>query len=404
MKYFFKFLIILIFVSCKQKQNDKLIVTTEETNIQKFELEDCRILFNTIINDTILARVMLETGSKNLYIDKNFFEKYLDTGQKKRLELFRTGWMPYTMKDTGYYINSSPIIIQIGKQNVIFNDFYIFDFKKRKMNSDIMFPIPVNDSLKIWELNFEEQFIKLHDYEEEIAPNEYDVTDLYMYFKHYIPNQILFDLPVKYHLSDGTMEEDTLFCLFDTGSPCDIFLMNSLDLMKKYNKQKLSFGVSDGGNVPIFRTQASFFNSDHLDTVSFRFFEKPWYVPYHDIVGINFMVRYNFFIDLYHRKIYFKPIEKPVPVFSRENYEIGGAYGVFLSEMVIIDSIGEKYSIGPFARAGVKDGDTIIWFCGYSIKEQAEMDFRDLLHQYDCYHIKVLRNGDTIDLKTHKNY
>jgi len=120
------------------------------------------------------------------------------------------------------------------------------------------------------------------------------------------------------------------------------------------------------------------------------------------------MVRFNFFIDILRKKIYYKQIEKPVHIFDRQNYELVGGYSASTDSdfNLVIDSIGEKFAHCAGAKAGLKSGDTIIWFCGYSMKEITEklIDFRDVLHNYDCYHLKVKRNGDTLDLKTYKNY
>lgn len=402
-KYFYILLIALFATSCRQNESNELEQSIDDTNIQKFEFNDWFITFETLINDTIHAKAIFETGVRDLQIDRSFFNKYLNTGQKKELRVFAQGFS--YKKDTGYLIKNYPIKIQIGEKYIIFNEFYIFDFKKHELNSDILFPIPIRDSLIIWELNLENKYIKLHDYGECIISKGYDSTNIYMNFKNYMPNDILFNLPIKYLSSDNKTEQDTLICLFDTGNPLDILVWNNMNAIEKIKTQKLSDGLLGNNRVKIFRTKASFFNQNIQDSSSIRFFQNPEYAPYCDLVGLNFIVRFNYFIDLYNKKLYYKQIKKPTHIYFIDGYETIGAYCHYDTELnMVIDSIGTKYAQAPCARAGAKAGDKIIWFCGYSCKELVETrkDFRETIHNSDGYHFRVVRNGDTLNLTTNK--
>jgi hypothetical protein len=397
-------------VSCHQnkekEQSTEREAFQEDENVQNFEIDNALINFSTFINDTIQAKAILETGCRELCIDISFFERYLNTGQKKKLNLLQFGFASSSKElDTTYFVKSSPVKIQIGKHHIVFNDYCLFDFKKKNIKGDLMLPIPFKDSLLIWELNMEKQYIKLHDYSEDMRFDGYNSVDIYS--NGYKSNKILFDLPVQYPTSGMIMEKDTLFCLFDTGYPLDILLWNSSKVIKKIGQQKLSNGLTNGGYIKVFRTKASFFNSNIQDTSSIRFEENPRHIPNFDIAGLNFIIRFNYFIDLYNMKLYYQQIENPCHFYSRDGYDIGGGYGHYDDELnLVIDSIGKFYENDALARAGAKDGDIVIWFCGYSVKEQIEklMDFRDVVFNYGSYHFKVIRNNDTIDLRTNRTF
>lgn len=395
-------LIILLTVSCQQKQDNISKNIPEDTTIQKFEFDtNCFIAFNTFINDTIPTKIIFETGCNTLCVDLSFFNKYLNHGQKKEKFIFSTGFS--TKKEKGFIIKNDSLKIHIGAKYIIFDEFYVFDFKAYNMTCDILLPIPATDSLTLWEFNLEKKYIKLHDYKENIIPKTYYATPILT--DDYAPNDIFFHLPIRYSLPNGQVGEDTLLCLFDTGNPMDIFLWRSSGIKEKLQKQTLSDGILNDGRVKIFRTRANFFNRNIYDTTSIRFFVDPDNISSFDMVGINFMVRFNFFIDLYNKKLYYQPIEKPMHIYYKNGYETIGAYLHYDTSLnIVIDSIGAQYASGPCARAGVKEGDKLIWFCNYSIKELTEnpKDFREIIHDYDCYHFRIVRNGDTLELKTNK--
>jgi hypothetical protein len=407
MKNWYLYFLLLFFVSCRMNPPVDETVANIDLAIQKFEIDDYFITFNTLINDTIPANVFFETGARDVFVDIAYFEKYLDTGQEKQPNPFQM-FSPYltSTKDTAYFIKSNPIKIKVGNRFVVFDDFYVIDFKKKNIKGDLFFPISTRDSLTIWEINFDQKYIKLHDYKNITIPCDYVCSQMYKVNNHH-SNDILFDIPIQYVLSNQTMCQDTFFCLFDTGNPTDILLWNSLNIIEKIKQQPLSNGIFNSQNVRVFRTVGTFFNSHIKDTISIRFFEKISSTPMFNIAGMNFIVRFNYFIDLHDKKIFHKQISNPVHIYSKDGYDIGGAYAHYDTALnIVIDSIGKKYANDALARSGVRDGDVVIWACGYSVKEQIEkmIDYRDAVHDYGGYHYKVIRNGDTLDLKTRKTF
>lgn len=407
-------LIIFIFFSCNRHDNNldienQNIKTGKQNNenVQPFYFEDEFIKFNSVINDSIKTKVILETGCKDLKMDIEFFNKYFDKGQKKVLNVLNLGFSMQQKKDTSFTIKDTRVNIKIGDKHIEFFHFEIFDFRKYNLNADILLPIPINDTNDIWELNIEGNFIKLVEQNNFNLPNGYISVPIQTSLKNYIPNDIIFYLPIQYMSDQNEIERDTLFCLFDTGNGGDVFLWNSIDVINKLKKQKLLEGIFNDNIADFYFTRASFFNFNIFDRASIRFFKEPKSYPIYNIVGLNFIIRFNYFFDLKNKIIFLKQINNPKHIFFKSGYSFVGGYGHYTKDLnLVIDSIGEKFSHFPLPMAGLIKDDTIIWFCGRTMKETKEksLDFRDLLQGSQYYHLKVIRNGDTIDLKADKMF
>lgn len=403
-------IILFLFNSCFNQENKKDIDKTKT----QFVIKGQFMTFQVKINDSIPARGILETGGVLPIVDKLFFDKYLKedkeyTEKKERVSIFST-------KESLVIKVDDTISIEIGKKTIQFSNYEVRDLKAEKINADIVFPIKVKDSSYVWELNFDDRYIKIHDYKDKIDTAGYSAVKIYLYDDKNEKNKILFYLPIRYILN-GKTETDTLWCKMDTGNPFDIFIFPRLrdinkpiyhPIIENTKDKKLNYLVFNGNLVKRLISKASFFSFSQSDTVSIRFYhpESP-FIPISDYVGLNFVLRYNYFIDLHNSIMYIKPVKKITHIYHKIDDDMN-FYGHYDKDRnYVIDSI-DILSEGPAYKAGVRKGDAVYWFMGYKMKDIIERpmdyDYIKMVNNYDCYHFKVIREKDTIDLKIHKTF
>jgi len=295
--------------------------------------------------------------------------------------------------------------MEIGNSIVHYTSMTVFNYKKNSNNpygDEGVFNIPQEDFVNVWELNFDYNYLEVHNADGFKMP-ENTLTYPLLGLKN-VPRYFV-ELPLKIQYSDGDTLSITKKPFFiDLGMAWDIALNTINPEIGFFDKRtdavwtKFLDGYSKHYKVKC--TLSDNFSMDSLRIYTYNFYYHP-YPTY--IVGLNFLKRFNVFFDMKNRRLGLQPVkhfQRVInPLHPRYYYNIQKS----TTGKYIITDIAD-YKENYFKTAGLRMGDEVIMINEMPIQSVTPIIFNKFLRR-DIMVFDLKREGNLqrINVKINRN-
>lgn len=376
------FLFFIICVSCGYPQQYTEIINGGGKVYFCINPKDRQIVLPVQLNDSITARLGFDTGGQ-FVLDSMFCATH--SSIKHRLfsdaQLRNgSGWANFLVTCSIY---SNAPIVRVGKVSLKYDVTQIMNWKwYMNSSSEGMFNIPPNDTMHVWELNFEHNYMEIH-----LAQN-YRMPDNSLIFplvrKKEYPNLLYVRLPIKMECaSSDTLMINRMF-MIDTGMAWDIVLMQEANEFSFFNKQEdvvwTKYLNRYHRYCPVDAILADTLRMDSLRVYTFDFINR---APSNYLIGQNFLKRFNVFFDMKSQRLGLQPIKNYERVVNPRKKRFHMSSRMNSHGKIIITKIAD-YESNYIKKAGLLEGDEIIAINEIPIKmismeEDAELSRQDTL-------------------------
>ena len=380
----------LLFSSCSTQPNRTCFTINSE---------DRKIVLPVQINDSLAVCLTFDSGAElgTLILDSAFCANYptiLNKDSLNKLTYSGSAWAEFLVLASHYKINTD---IKISGQYILYDKFRVFDWKGHFLTSDSegLFNIPQNDTIHVWELNFENNYMKIHLGKNFRLPDDCFVAPMVKE-----KNSYSFDikLPIKVRCNNGdTITLEHTYTV-DTGMAQDIVLTHKDDEYDFFNNRKDAVWTSDLSHYHRYCTvNATLFDKMNMDSLRIYTFDYPNNVQCDYLIGLNFLKRFNVFFDMKRKVIGFQPIKNFKRIVNPIHQRFHFSYGFTRQGKMMVTGVGD-YESNRFKIAGLKEGDEIVNINGRPCKDFTWLEHRALEVEADTIVYDILRDGNPLKI------
>jgi hypothetical protein len=390
----------LLLLSCERNSSDH--------NRLYFEInpENRKIILPVMVNDSVTANLTFDTGAGTgcLHLDSTFCAHYPDILDGINGSSKFNGGSGWSSQRTSFVHYENTPDIKLSWCNLKYDKMSVYNYKDYYHTelSDGMFNIPKNDTVHVWELNFENNYLEIHQAKDFEMPEGCFVTQIINNPGNNCPFNI--QLPIYITCDDGDTLTLNRSFMIDTAMSWDIVLMNNA-------KEKVFFNSKDNGiwirylksYFKHYTVKANISDKIIIDSLRIYTFNEPKNPSISYFLGQNFLKRFNVYFDLNRKQIGFQPHNNFQRV-SNSGYRryhfstVQNNRGNY-----IVSEIGD-YEENYYKSSGLKCGDKILNvdskpYADYTREEKLEFYNKDSL-VYD-----LIRDGKPLQLvvKVNKN-
>ena len=344
----------------------------------------------------VQGNLLFDTGTYVLGLDTTFAAKIApyDSIRQQRKAYFGSDYaIEYKSLGNSY---EGLLNVEIGSRSLGVEKFRVGDFRELLQipEFDGLMGIPDSDSLNVWEVNFEENYISI------IPSDSFHIDEDFLTLPLRLDEYgfTFTTLPVAIRTKQGVEVKSEEEYLIDTGSYTDILFLNNTEEAKKLNtKNDSAYWLHD---YHFWEGEINVCGRVKLDSARVYVYDFPLSNSKRSL-GMNFFKRFNVFFDMKNRLLYLKPIKKK---FERIKW-LKRPWGKFSSSQKngkdIIDRICD-YKDNPAIKAGFQIGDEIISINGKLNSEYSEEDWEKLSKE-EIWNYVIKRDGKLLNLILHRN-
>lgn len=330
----------------------------------------------------------------------------IDTLYAKKIEPFDNVCLQRPVWDSGAFASFSDfkinyyqglLNVKIGNHSFEQEHFSVGNYRKELdiAEFDGVFSLPNRDSVNVWEVNFQENYITIIPYDD----FQMDSQLIKLPLKWDNRGMISTSFPISIQQRKGESLQCSNDYLIDTGSISDITFMPDTKEAIILNEHKDSaFWL---WNRHFWEASLNVCDKDQLDSARVYVYDLPSKTPYKRIIGLNFLKRFIVFFDLKNNYIYLKPIHQ----FERlyQGLKPWGKYTESIrNNRVVIDYIAD-YNDNPAKIAGLQVGDEIISINGLDITPDHYREQEREILSDEIWNIVVRRKGKLLNLTLHRH-
>ena len=345
----------------------------------------------------VTGNFLFDTGASSLGMDTTFAAKIAPYDSISQLRRTHSG-SDFAPRSEWAAINlyTGLLKLEMGSHCFEVEEFRVGDFHKSLQipEFDGLMGIPDSDTLNVWELNFEENYISI------IPADSFQIDEKILTLPLRLDEYgfTFTTLPVAIRTKQGVEVKSEEEYLIDTGSYTDILFLNNTEEAKKLNtKNDSAYWLHD---YHFWEGEINVCGRVKLDSARVYVYDFPLSNSKRSL-GMNFFKRFNVFFDMKNRLLYLKPIKKK---FERIKW-LKRPWGKFSSSQkngkVIINRICD-YKDNPAIMAGFQVGDEIISINGKLNSEYSEEDGKKLSEE-EIWNYVVKRDGKLLNLTLHRN-
>lgn len=399
-----RFYLIIIFfativLSCSQNKEASRAYFT-------IDPKDRKISVPISLNDSILANLGFDTGG-HLVLDSELIANHPSILKNIPVspDTIPTGSGWAKNRIPGLFFKNISQKLTIGNFSTQYTYMTVFNFKNHFNNpsgDEGIFNIPPEDSVNVWELNFDYNYLEVHNADGFKMP-ENTVTYPLLGPKN-VPRYYV-ELPLKIQYSDGDTLSITkkLFCI-DLGMPWDIALNTINPEIGFFEKREDAVWTKflDGysKHYKIKCTLSDNFSLDSLRIYTYNFPNYP-YPAY--LLGLNFLKRFNVFFDMKNRRLGLQPVKH----FQRVINPLHPRYYFNIQKNTtgkyIITDIAD-YKENYFKSTDLRKGDEVIMINKMPVQSVTPIIFNKFLRR-DIMVFDLKREGNLqrITVKINRN-
>ena len=390
--YFHTTILFFILIICSCSNNNNRAYFTIDN-------EDRKVSVLVYLNDSIPANLAFDTGG-NLVLDSTLCTKNPsilstlssapDTSKK-----LGSGWT--TSRVQGVLYNNVNQSIKIGNEKTYYNALSVYNWKKymNSPKSDGMFNIQKGDSSHVWELNFEHNYMEIHDANSFKIPES---TILIPFEKNkYNYSRFFIQLPIQVICSDGSTLSIQRSFFIDTAMPWDIAIIKPAEEFDFFDKKSDVVWTRYLNSYNKYSTvKANIFNKVEVDSLRIYTFNQTNSNNITYFVGLNFLKRFNLFFDMKNKQLGLQPLKhfKRVinPLHQRYHYDV-----TLTNEGKYILSEIADYKDNYFKTAGLRKGDEVIKINDMPAANISSVIFEKFLKR-DIMIFDITRNGKPLKI------
>lgn len=387
---------IIFLLGCSKQNESSRIHFTINPHNQK-------IIIPFQLNDRVTANLTFDTGigtskgEAQLVLGLNFIEVNpgIDLGPISKESTYYFAWDTVGAKS---FIYEQPCTVHINSQiDLTYDDVLVTDIRKlgADENIDGIFNIPSNDTTHIWELNFENNYLEVHEADGFKFPDECFILPYHDKFER----PFFIDMPLQIKCFNGdsiTLAGNDMF--IDTAAPNDISIFPHTKEFPFFDKKEDGVWLYITMNPGYFKydiVNANIFDGYEID--SMRIYSRYSNIMVSDyIIGLNFLKRFNVFLDVRNKQIGFQPIGN----FQRIPNLISTVFHIKFSRTpsgtIIIEKLANSKN-NYYKIAGMQEGDEITAINDIPFGSITDKD-RDFFQKQDSLIYTLLRDGKLLTL------
>lgn len=393
LSYFFYCVVVVYTYGCQQN------IKEENPNRVDFSINkfDRKIVLPIQLNNNTNADLAFDTGALlgTLILDSAFCANNSSIMTDLIFDTKVYGGSSWSTTSVPINIFKTTPNVKIGRLNLSYSYMQVYNWKGYYNTNDAegMFNIPQNDSIHVWELNFEHNYLEIHPAADFKMPEGCFIAQMEKN-KHYPFNV---RLPLKIQFSDG----DTLLLehiyMIDTGMPWDIALMYNSQELEFFNQKKDAVWTEYGISYHRYHNVAAkIFDSYTVDSLRIYTFDYPMSITCNYLIGLNFLKRFNVFFDLKNHQIGFQPINNYQRIINPTLRRFH--FSSYLNEngKFIVNKVAD-YKGNSYFNAGLQDKDEIIAVNGVYLKNMTS-EIKENIFQQDTLSFDILRAGEPLKI------
>ncbi|GHT70495.1 hypothetical protein FACS1894155_00130 [Bacteroidia bacterium] len=383
---------IIFLFSCSKKQetsaNDKRIYFT-------IPEEDRKILIPVQLNDSVTVNLTFDTGwdQRCIELDSTIFALYPELIPKIIPDTLSAGvaWSNWRLQTLQY---NTPISVKTGNTELRYDKVRVRDWKRYMGNdtSDGIFNIPRDDTVNVWELNFEHNYLEIHSVDNFRMPDDCSLFPFYPY---------LFgvQLPMKLQSSDGdtlTMNPDHY--IIDTGMYWDIAVMYQTRELEFFSKKEDAVWIEYLARYyRHYSVEATVFDNFVIDSLRIYTFDYPMEIAGNGhLIGQEFLRHFNVFFDMKNKQLGLQPIKNYKRIVNPFARRFHYASPPDKNRKFIITKIKDDKDY--FYLAGLREGDEIVAINGVLSKYFNSWKTREAIFSSDTLYYDIIRNGKPLKI------
>lgn len=384
-------------LSCSNKVENK--------NRVPFEIEPLTnvMQLSVCINDTATAKMTFDTGLSMICfdLDSAFCESHPMALWEKEHQYFadNSGSAWTNKRPTGLMKIYDEVPITIGDITINYEKLRVSDLKSYFSSTDNgIFGLSRTDSTHIWEVNFENNYLELHN------TDNYRMPDSCMLFPLSEDSYgfLYVTMPLSVQCSDGSTLTLNRKFLVDTGASWDVTITpNSEEFSFFQGKDGVPFYFNDS-YVNRHIVKADIGNDFHIDSLRVYMLNDAARLPAKYIIGLNFLKRFNVFFDMKNRQLGLLPLKEfhRVTNPNMRKFHIG----ILRTDKgtIIVDEIAEHKN-NYYTSAGIRLGDEITAINGVKLYKNMPAEEEKRLFQNQQLVFDVERNDKLLKITVNRD-
>lgn len=392
---FARFYVLLIVInicqSCGQVSSERIYFTINSM--------DRKIVLPLLINDSITVNLAFDSGANlgTLILDSSFCEQHPSIKENAQLDTILSGGSSWSEMSIPISIYKFPPKVKIENTDLDYTYMTTYNWKWYFNTDDSkgMFNIPCNDTIHVWELNFENNYLAIHNAEKFSMPADCFVAPLIVSDNGVCPFNI--ELPMKIFTADGdTLILSRKYCI-DTGMPWDIALMHRAPEQDFFNEQKDAVWTGYLNSYHRYYTvSATLFDNFYIDSLRIYTFNYSNSIRENYLMGQNFLKRFNVFFNLKDQLIGLQPIDN----FQRVIDPLAKRFHFSMYQTddgrIIVKEVAD-YEKNYYKTAGMQEGDEIVSVNNKLFKDITPNEIQNF-HKHDTLVYAIIRNGKPLEI------
>ena len=296
-------------------------------------------------------------------------------------------------------IFNSPIKIKLLNNDLDYNQFIVRDMSKMLvnfLNGGFGFP---NDSTRIWEFNFENNYLDIHDADNYEMPTDCFKLPLLKGPFNMPTDPPHVQFPILIRCSDGDTITINELYLFDTACVNDIVLLsktdeNVLDFFRKRDDATL---ISDRGNYRSrYHVEATIFNGLKIDSMRVYTNEYSDRMEQAGVIGLNFMKRFNLFFDFKSKQVGFQPISNFERIVCYDYRRFYFSWDIKEDKRQFVKKIFDIKN-NYYKDAGLCEGDEVVAINGIRLKSLSNEEYKSVENSR-IREMDIIRSGKPLKI------
>ncbi len=343
----------------------------------------------------VQGNLLFDTGAYVLGLDTTFAAKIApyDSIRQQRKAYFGSDYaIEYKSLGNSY---EGLLNVEIGSRSLGVEKFRVGDFHDflQIPEFDGVFRPGDFDSLYVWEVNYEENYLSITDADSFQIDGDFLTLPLRLDENGWIYTT----LPITIRTNQGVEVKSEEEYLIDTGNYADIQFLNDTEETQTLNtKNDSAYWLHE---YHFWDAEISVCNRVKLDSA--RVYVHDYPLSNKRTLGLNFFKRFNVFFNLKNNQLYLKPIKKFERII-RGKQPWGTHKTVWKDDKLIIDNICD-YQDNPAVKGGFQVGDEVVSINGIKLdSEYSEEDWKKL-SQEEIWNYVVKRDGKLLNLTLRRN-
>jgi hypothetical protein len=358
--------------------------------------KDKLICIPVCLQDSITANMLFDSGAvKGVFrLDSTFVANHpsLVPSVRPNPEMQGSSWGVFRVPDYRYTMS---LPVKLEQITVLYDHLHIYDMKRALGNkwADGIFNMPENDTVNVWEWNFEHNYLEIHPLDNFKMPEDCYLCPMKSqgYYAYYI------QFPLQIQCADGDTLSLSRTCLVDMGIPNDLVIVNPSDewtFFDKKDSDRIECRKDNFGSF--YHVNAIAFDGFIMDSMKLYVADNPYSLPAKYIAGLNFLKRFNLLFDKKHGVLGLQPVK------NYKRLDSGIAKRFYFSVRVtenitwIVTKTG-NYEANFFRTAGLQEGDEITGINNVPLKAMTDEDY-EKSQKKDTLIYDILRDGKPLQL------